>query len=96
MTKRLPALAGLCVAIGAANYVYLQAFEAANAKPVSRSRGIAPQVQSVKSAPRESMAAKAVINKYCVTCHNEKLKNAGLMIENVDVQRVGDHAGLLE
>ncbi|HET9467626.1 MAG TPA: DUF1592 domain-containing protein [Vicinamibacterales bacterium] len=34
----------------------------------------------------------AVLSKYCVTCHNEKRKTAGLAIDTLDVQRVGPHA----
>src|SRR5207245_6359955 len=28
---------------------------------------------------------RAVLDKYCVTCHNEKLKTAGLMLDKADV-----------
>ena len=31
----------------------------------------------------------ALINQYCVTCHNEKAKTAGLMLDKLDI----DHAG---
>ena len=33
--------------------------------------------------------ARAMLDKYCVTCHNERLKTAGLMLDRADV----DHAG---
>ena len=33
--------------------------------------------------------ARAMLDKYCVTCHNDRLKTAGLMLDRVDV----DHAG---
>jgi mono/diheme cytochrome c family protein len=39
-----------------------------------------------QTAPEEP---RAVINKYCVTCHNERLKTAGLTLEKLDV----DHPG---
>ena len=31
---------------------------------------------------------RATLNKYCVTCHNEKLKTAGLMLDRLDLQNV--------
>jgi cytochrome c551/c552 len=39
---------------------------------------------------------RAVINQYCLGCHNEKLKTGGLTLENVDLSRVGDQAPLFE
>jgi len=32
---------------------------------------------------------RAVLDKYCVTCHNERLKTAGLMLDKADVDHVG-------
>src|SRR5579863_8557209 len=31
---------------------------------------------------------RAVLDKYCVTCHNERLKTAGLMLDRLDVSNV--------
>ncbi len=31
---------------------------------------------------------RAVLNKYCVACHNEKLKTAGLMLDKMDIANV--------
>jgi mono/diheme cytochrome c family protein len=35
---------------------------------------------------------RALINQYCITCHNEKAKTAGLMLDKLDVDNVGPHA----
>src|SRR5262245_4892133 len=32
------------------------------------------------------------LNQYCVTCHNERSKTAGLMLDKLDVERIGDNA----
>src|SRR5262249_54286990 len=32
------------------------------------------------------------LNQYCVTCHNEKTKTAGLMLDKIDLEHVGDNA----
>jgi len=33
---------------------------------------------------------KALLDRYCITCHNEKLKTGGLMLDKLDVSRPGD------
>ena len=38
----------------------------------------------------------AVLAKYCVTCHNETRKTAGLMIDKLDLQHVGGDAEVWE
>src|ERR1700686_5886009 len=35
---------------------------------------------------------RAVLNTYCVTCHNGKLKTADLLLDTLDLARAGDHA----
>src|SRR5215831_17454210 len=35
---------------------------------------------------------RAFLNQYCVTCHNEKAKTAGLMLDRLDVDHPGDNA----
>src|SRR5437867_2813712 len=53
----------------------------------------APQ-QSVTAAP--SVNDRAVLDKYCVTCHNERTKTAGLMLDKVDLSNVPAAADVLE
>src|SRR5262245_29571662 len=43
-----------------------------------------------------SPSARAVLDKYCVTCHNERLKTAGLMLDKADVEHVGSNPELFE
>ncbi len=42
----------------------------------------APGVESVR----------AVLGRYCETCHNDRLRTAGLALDTMDPARVGDHA----
>jgi cytochrome c551/c552 len=35
---------------------------------------------------------RAFLNQYCVTCHNEKTKTAGLMLDKLDIEHAGDNA----
>src|SRR5262245_37907195 len=57
----------------------------------------AAQPEDPASAPvlaqsAASASPRLVFDKYCVTCHNEKLKTAGLMLDRIDVDHVGDRA----
>ena len=45
----------------------------------------AAQQQSSPSPSTPGSQHHAVLNRYCVTCHNEKLKTAGLVLDMVDV-----------
>src|SRR5215468_12491810 len=35
---------------------------------------------------------RALVNQYCVTCHNEKLKTADLLLDKLDLEHVGAQA----
>jgi mono/diheme cytochrome c family protein len=38
--------------------------------------------------PAGDSPARALVSKYCVTCHNERLKTAGLLLDKADAERV--------
>jgi len=48
------------------------------------------------SAATQPAAPRSVIDKYCVGCHNSKLKTAGLALDTLDPDRPGYHAELWE
>src|SRR6516162_9971900 len=50
-----------------------------------------PAQQSVDVATQ-----RAVVDKYCVVCHNQKLKTANLRLDQLDLARLGDHAEIGE
>jgi len=78
--RTLPALLALLGgSVAGARYVHARALPAA-APPQAAAA-------AVSSAP-----AGDVLNKYCVTCHNGRLKTAGLQLDSLDPARVGDHA----
>jgi mono/diheme cytochrome c family protein len=52
----------------------------------------APQNQSSASAP----VPRAVLDKYCVTCHNQKLRTAGLTLDTLDVADASANAEIWE
>src|SRR3954464_5494760 len=39
---------------------------------------------------------RAVINQYCLGCHNDKLRTAGLTVENMDLSVVGEQGPIFE
>ena len=49
------------------------------------------------SAPGSTGAShQAVINRYCVTCHNERLKTAGLMLDAADIEHPSQNPAVWE
>jgi len=41
-------------------------------------------------------AASSLVDTYCITCHNDKLKTAGLTLQNLDLSTVPEHAAVWE
>jgi len=39
---------------------------------------------------------RALLDKYCVTCHSDRLKTANLSLQGLDLTKVGEHADLWE
>src|SRR5262245_9903058 len=54
--------------------------------------------RAAQNPPQAATSATAtgpagdLINRYCVTCHNSRLKTAGLTLDRLDLQHVGDNA----
>ena len=54
-----------------------------------------PQAGAVPAATPASRH-QAEVAKYCVTCHNDRLKTAGVSFEKIDLAHVGDQAEIWE
>lgn len=48
------------------------------------------------TAPADIATQRAVLDKYCVVCHNAKLKTANLMLDQLDLAHLGAHAEIGE
>ncbi len=48
------------------------------------------------AVPPSTPAPRALVDQYCISCHNQRLKTAGLVLENLDLARVGESPGLWE
>lgn len=53
------------------------------------------QAPAAKAAPAAT-TPRAFFDTYCVTCHNQKLKTAGLMLDTLDLTKPDAHAEVLE
>jgi len=79
------------VALGVAavaGTAYLSGAQAPAAKPAVRAAAV--------SASPAAPDLQGVVNKYCVTCHSERMKLGGLVLEKKDVSRIGEEADMWE
>jgi hypothetical protein len=60
--------------------------------------GLAAQAQTSPSSSGKPApdSLRVALNRYCVTCHNQRLKTAGLTFDAIDAVNVGEHAELWE
>src|SRR5881409_3479753 len=62
-------------------------------------QSVGPQRQAVDGALAQASSAatqRALLDQYCVTCHNDRTKRANLTLEHLDLTTAGDHAELWE
>jgi mono/diheme cytochrome c family protein len=51
---------------------------------------------SAREAAAQPTLSRELIDTYCVTCHNQRLKTGGLVLDQVDLDRIELHAPVLE
>jgi mono/diheme cytochrome c family protein len=56
----------------------------------------AGQARSAAAAPAAAAPDRALVDKYCVSCHNDKLKTGGFSFDNVNLGDVQANAETLE
>ena len=64
--------------------------------PATLVLGLALGACSLLGAEDFSSDAAKLLDRYCVTCHNERLMTGGLALDSLDLQQVGAHAEVLE
>ena len=78
-------------------YVYLGAALALLVvASIATLRGQSVGPQTTASAQLSSEQARALLDKYCVSCHNDRLKTQNLSLQGLDLTNVADHAELWE
>lgn len=58
--------------------------------------GLAQRAAAPTAADAGASDPNAVIRRYCVTCHNDKMKTGGLSLAAFDVTRAAEHAEVAE
>ena len=63
-----------------------------------RVQAVAPALGRVAAGQSSAAAppSRALFDRYCVTCHNERLKTADLMLDRLDISDVHGNAEILE
>lgn len=56
----------------------------------------AGQTAAAAASPTAGPAVRAMLDAYCVVCHNERLQTAGLELESLDTANPGPHAEVWE
>ncbi|PYS53076.1 MAG: hypothetical protein DMG13_13965 [Acidobacteria bacterium] len=57
---------------------------------------VGPQQQPGGGLSPSVSPPRGLLDQYCVSCHNDKLKTAGLALDTMDRERVGEHADVWE
>ena len=58
--------------------------------------GVSGQVNHAQTPPATSAASRALIDQYCVACHNDRTRQAGLSLQTLDAEHVGQVADEVE
>ena len=88
-------VSGLTVLVAGALCVELQAprLTAATSAPVSAhgppsGQTTAPPTQATRDGAASASRYRVVLDRYCATCHNARLRTAGLTLDTLDVEQV--------
>jgi mono/diheme cytochrome c family protein len=82
-------IAALCFSVPLAYKV-----QATGAAP--QTAGALPQQPSSVTPASTAQPPRAVFDKYCITCHNQRLKTAGLALDAMDLAHVGERPDVWE
>jgi mono/diheme cytochrome c family protein len=68
-------------------------------RPAAAQAGPAASPRPAQRAPAAAASVaeqRALLDKYCVSCHSDRLKTANLSLQGLDLATIGDHAELWE
>jgi hypothetical protein len=82
--SQLPRRCVIIMALTACGAVYVDAARSSGPQP--------PPAPPAQAAP----SPRAVVDRYCVTCHNARLKRGDLVLEGLDIEHVGSNAATWE
>ena len=55
----------------------------------ARPQAASSQAQAATAAVTAASSHRALLRQYCTTCHNERLRTAGLMLDKLDMEDIG-------
>src|SRR5262249_12590823 len=84
----------LGVTLAGVGYLHLSAAQQPAGAPASSNS--APQPVASAQALPAADPHRALLDKYCVRCHNQRLKTAGLMLDTMTFDNVGQSAEVWE
>jgi mono/diheme cytochrome c family protein len=64
---------------------------AQSSAPVRTAPAVATAPAAASQAAADPAAQRAIVNQYCVPCHNARLKTANLLLDQVDLSTLGEH-----
>jgi cytochrome c5 len=82
----------LTLAVGAP---HASSLSAAQHRPIGVGQSMPRQTAATVVAPQPE-PNKVLLERYCITCHNERLRTANLTLDRTDLDRVGDHPEVWE
>ena len=83
---------GLALSIAVWCFIVLIAYGIQGRGATLQTTSVDRQQATVAAAP----LPRAMLDKYCVTCHNQRMKTGGLALDALDLAQVSEHAGQWE
>src|SRR5688500_3398049 len=85
-------------AVSLAGQTTPQPARAAAPAPAARPQSATPPapVMTRTAAAPDAATQRALVDKYCVTCHNARLKTADLKLDELDMTNLAEHADVAE
>jgi mono/diheme cytochrome c family protein len=59
--------------------------------PAAHVSGQAGQTERQPAPAADAASQRKLVDQYCVGCHNARLKTANLLLDQLDLARLGDH-----
>jgi mono/diheme cytochrome c family protein len=89
-------LGWLAVALAGAGYLEVDAARLTDARATAPHQTVSGPAPASRPAQAAAISDRAVLDQYCVTCHSQKRSTAGLMLDTLDLDRVGDRSDVWE
>ena len=92
MRTSIPRIAVLCAGLALAASAALPAGLSAQAPAATEPSA----ASSANAAPAAAASSRRLLDRYCVTCHNDRLETAGLSLQEIDTLHVAEGAATWE